>query len=403
MKKVLLILLFPSFLLVNNACKETSNLEPAAGNTPIDLNTSLTSDFSTNLFKAVISNEPANANVIISPISVSQVLQMILAGANGNTADEIVNAFGDDLSADELIAQGKNVNQWLNTRKGNPIIELSNSVFYDKNSVNLLSDYKTNLQENFDASLFGEDFGDAENSLSIINSWVNDKTKGRITSILEEISPDEVMFLVNSLYLKADWKDGFAEEGTRDRDFTLQNGAVVQTPTMSADRVFSTYSDKELVAVELPYKDEEISMYLIKSENGVVNELISSFDYDKFKKMKEGLAQKRLIFTMPKFKVEYKNEDVKSALQLLGIKTAFTSGADLSSIAEEKNLALSRVVHKTYMTVDERGTEGAAVTAAGVVLTNMPPVVDFNSPFIFVLADSKADHILFMGRISDPR
>ncbi len=364
---------------------------------------SLTSDFSTNLFKTIISKEPEDKNVVISPASVSSVLQMILQGADGNTAQEIADALAQGESKDNILKSAREFNNWLNTRQGNATIELSNAAFYDHKRLNLLAQYEQDLKSNFDATILSQDFNDKDRSLNAINDWVSQKTRKRIPTILDDIASDEVMFLVNALYLKADWQDGFAEENTSNRDFTLQNGEVVQTPTLFADRVFSTYADNELVGVELPYKDEEISMYLIKPQSGDVNELISTFDYDKFKKVKEGLAQKRLMFTMPKFTVEYKNETVKDALQALGIEDAFSSRADLSKIAEQNNLAISRVVHKTFMTVDERGTEGAAVTAAGVVLTSMPPQVDYNVPYIFVLADNKADHILFIGRISDPR
>ena len=239
--------------------------------------------------------------------------------------------------------------------------------------------------------------------MSSINGWVSEKTNNRIPTLLNSIDPDEVMFLVNTLYIKVDWEKGFVEESTGDRVFTLLNGQVIQTPTMYADRGFNTYSDDDMITVELPYKDEGLSMYLIKPLSGDVNELISRFDEDKMSDILNNSMPERLMFTMPRFEVKYENTEVRKNLNLLGINQIFSGQADLSKMATRNNLAISRVVHKTYITVDEKGTEGAAVTAAGVVNTSLPPQVDFDSPFMFVIMEKTYGEMLFMGRITDPR
>ena len=160
--------------------------------------------------------------------------------------------------------------------------------------------------------------------MSSINGWVSEKTNNRIPTLLNSIDPDEVMFLVNTLYIKVDWEKGFVEESTGDRVFTLLNGQVIQTPTMYADRGFNTYSDDDMVAVELPYKDEGLSMYLIKPLSGDVNELISRFDEDKMSDILNNSMPERLMFTMPRFEVKYENTEVRKNLNLLGINQMFT-------------------------------------------------------------------------------
>ena len=371
--------------------------EPAVGGSGI------TSDFDTDLFRSVIGNEPQDKNVVISPISVSSVLRMILAGAEGNSANEIVQAYGDSLFANELLADAKNFNNWLATRSGNPIIELSNAMFYDSNTFNPLPSYVEGLVDNFNTEEIKADFSNQTEALSMINGWVNTKTKTRIPTILSYIDPDEVMFLVNTLYLKADWLDGFDERRTTDRDFILEDGSVIQVPTMTADKFINKYSDEDLAAIELPYKDEEISMYLIKPLQGDVHGLISNFSARKFDAIKDNFKKGRLLLTMPSFEVEYKNEQMVDRLKGLGIFDIFGNTANLTKMAEQKNLKVSRVIHKTYLTVDERGTEGAAVTVGGVSVTSVPPQLDFDSPFIFIIANKTTNDFLFMGRISNPK
>ncbi len=402
MKKILFLLFFPSFIFGFLGCDDTKT-EPMSENETIDVTKSLSNDFSTNIFKAVIGKEAEDKNVVISPASISQVLLMILAGAEGNTADEIVSSFGKDKSSKELLDKTKAFNNWLDTRSGNSTISLSNAAFYDEPSLEILDGYESSLANNFQAELVAEDFSNKKEALSSINGWVDQNTNSRIPKILEDIGSDEVMFLVNALYLKADWENGFVEESTRGRDFTLEGGEVVQVPMMYADRGFSTFSDDDLVAVELPYKDDSLSMFLIKPIDGNVNGLILEFDADKMNEILGKSINKRLMFTMPKFDVEYKNGEVRKNLELLGVNQMFTDQADLRKMATRSNLAISRLVHKTYITVDEKGTEGAAVTVAGVVTTSLPPRVDFNSPFIFVILEKTHAEMLFLGRISDPR
>ncbi|MFT6385129.1 MAG: serine protease inhibitor [Bacteroidia bacterium] len=128
----------------------------------------------------------------------------------------------------------------------------------------------------------------------------------------------------------------------------------------------------------------------------------AEFSASKFNDIKEHLKKNRLMLTMPSFEVEYKNEQMADRLKGLGIYAIFENNANLIKMAEQKNLKVSRVIHKTYITVDKKGREGAAVKVGGIVLTSLPPQVDFDSPFVFIIADNVANNFLFMGRVSNP-
>jgi serine protease inhibitor len=392
MKKLSILLI--GFIMINfiHACKED----------PTKPQFSLTGDFDTKLFKSVLASEPADKNVVISPISISTVTKMIMAGADGKTKEEIIKALDENGNAKELMHQTKTFLDWLDTRRGQPTIALHNAFFYDSKRFVPSKEYTTTLKEQFYAEAFAEDFNDEENALSTINDWVSDKTNTRIPKILENISSDEIMFLLNALYLKADWAQPFDTASTRDGSFTLENGGTIETPFMFADNSFSTYTDQELEALALPYKDNEIAMFFIKPKSGSVNQLIENFDFEQFMKIKENLTEGRNMVYVPRFKVQYDNKTLKNNLEEVGIKDAFTSNADLTKMGDVKNLMVSRVIHKTYLTIDEKGTEGAAVTAGGVAVTSMPPVMRFDSPFLIVLADKASNNLLFIGRISNP-
>lgn len=385
-----------SFLFANMNCSDSTTPNPSTPNYTLD------GDFNTNLFKAVLNETPEGENVVISPISVSTVTKMILSGAAGNTEKEIVNAYGNTATKASLLADSDAFLNWLKTRNGQPTIELSNAFFYDKNNFHPLDGYKQNLLKYFDATEFPEDFSNADAALAKLNGWVNDKTNERIPKVLESIAPDEVMFLVNALYLKADWAEPFDSNSTNEADFRLQDGSTIKADFMFADNNFSHYQDDDLEALALPYKDDEIAMYFIKSKTGNVNDAIAKLNFEKFESIANNMKVERYMTYIPKFTVEYKNEAMVDVLKQLGIKAAFSDGADLSLMAEEKNIFVSRVIHKTFLTIDEKGTEGAAVTVGGISLTSLPPTIKFDSPFVIILADKASNNILFMGRISNP-
>lgn len=385
-----------SFLFVNMNCSETKTPNPSTPNYSLD------GDFNTNLFKAVLNQTPEGENVVISPISVSTVTKMILAGAAGNTENEIVDAYGSGATKASLLADSEGFLDWLATRNGQPTIELSNAFFYDKNNFHPLTTYKQDLTKYFDATEFPEDFSNEGAALAKLNGWVNDKTNNRIPKVLESIAADEVMFLVNALYLKADWAEPFDPNSTSEGDFRLQDGSVSKADFMYADNGFGHYSDDDLEALALPYKDNEIAMYFIKSKTGNINDVIAKLNFTKFETITNNMKVERYMAYIPKFMVEYKNEGMADVLKQMGIKAAFSDVADLSRMAEEKNIFVSRVIHKTFLTIDEKGTEGAAVTVGGISLTSLPPTIRFDSPFVIVLADKSSNNILFMGRISNP-
>jgi serpin B len=172
---------------------------------------------------------------------------------------------------------------------------------------------------------------------------------------------------------------------------------------MFADRLFNNYSNEEVHVVQLPYKGEEISMYFLKSIDGDLQELLADFSTSKFAMLKEKLTNEELFISLRKFEVEYENKEMVDRLKDFGIIDIFSKQANLSQMSEKDDLVISRVIHKTFLSVSEKGTEGAAATVVGAINTSSPPRAYFDSPFMFIIADNVTNNFLFKVRVSNPK
>ncbi|NND34420.1 MAG: hypothetical protein HKN76_17680, partial [Saprospiraceae bacterium] len=290
--------------------------------------------------------------------------------------------------------------------KGDALLSLSNAVFWDKSRITPHDDFLDYISSFFTAGAFDLTFKDP-NALDVINAWVNTSTQGRIEKIMEEISPEEVLFIINALYFKDDWKYPFPIEATQLRDFTRSDGSIVPTDMMHQDiSTLRFYQGSDFSAVELPFADSSYTLtLLLPTASSSPDELVAELSATRLQSLfDKDLKQGRILLNMPKFQIEYKlllNDVLKS----MGMQLAFDPNrANLSKLgsAPEGNLYISRVNHKTYLKVDEKGAEGAAVTSIGVGVTSLPPQLNFDRPHVFVLRNQGTGSLIFAGKIEDP-
>lgn len=355
------------------------------------------SGFDLDLFRAECAL--VDGNVILSPFSVSNVTKMVLAAAYGETEEEIINTYQSKAKS-ELLQSNKSLMAQVNALDSN-LLTCVNTFYYDKSKITVDSEFETHLNEYFDASGNGRDFSDLQATLDAINGWCHQNTNGRIPKILDDISSDEIMFLLNAIYLKASWASPFDPNSTRDADFTLKNGQKVTASYMYQDNRFNHAQYQNAEMMELPYRDEELSLCLIKPKEVDIDNYISGFDQATLDSLLANRQKKRYMLHVPKFTLEYESKNMKPTFGLMGINKMFTPTAELN-LSTPSNTMVSRIVHKTYFSIDEKGTEGAAVTAGGIVLTSMPPSFRLDSPFLFVLRHNQTGQILFVGRIMNP-
>ena len=255
--------------------------------------------------------------------------------------------------------------------------------------------------------------GDPAGSAEIINKWVEQETNGGIKDL---ISPDDIsiytyLILTNAIYFKSDWKYQFDSNATIDRSFYLANGDEIDTEMMhmNDEEIGLNYSSNDDVQLlQLPYKDGELSMYIMLPKSNDISSLESRLENDYFADLKEDMSPEHIDLYLPKFKFELKY-NLNDMLCDMGMPTAFSDNADFSGISASSGpLKISKVIHQSFVEVNEEGTEAAAATA--VIMDNYsiggssPEPIIFNAdhPFIFFIEHEETGQILFIGKVGNP-
>lgn len=370
-------------------------------------------NFGLKLFTAVSAAE-GNKNVIISPLSISMALGMTLNGADGETYAAMRETLElNGLSESEINQSYKSLISLLTHLDYMVVFQIANSIWY-RDTFPIAPTFININKEYFDAEVHGIDFNHAD-AADIINQWVNEKTNGKIDKIVvKPISPDTVMFLLNAIYFKGDWTYRFDKAKTSDESFNLLDGSIKQVPMMKIEDVsFPYYANEDFQAIELSYGDSLYCMTIILPRlNKDLDSVIESLDGQTWDNLTSHYNDAKLDgFEMPKFKLEYEI-GLNGVLKSLGMEVAFDSfNANFSrmraaEVSVPDTLYISNVKHKTFIEVNEEGTEAAAVTSVVEITEALGAFPDFivriDRPFIFAIRDRHSGTILFIGKILDP-
>lgn len=363
-------------------------------------------DFGFDLFKSTIPS--LEGNVIQSPLSVYSALLLAYEGSACETKLQIRKTLA--LSDDDLIdlETGENylsLMQSLNHSNDNNILTFANAIFYDDNRINISDSYVDKLKQNYVVSSEVLDFN-SEAALNSINDWAAENTNDKIKKVLDEIASNEIAFLLNAIYFKGEWLNGFHKDSTSDQPFTLTDNSEISVPTMKHDSPRATYSDDRIKLVDLPLIDEKyaVSFFAPSANNETIDDLLLADDLeDIYTNALSQLNSERIILVLPKFEIKDKQK-LRPILTELGIVDAFNgSRADFRKMGTANgNIFLTKVLHDTYVKVDENGFEGAAVTTIGVGVNSQPPSMVFDKPFAFVLRDVNSGVPIFIGKVENP-
>ena len=362
----------------------------------------VTSDnsFGLKLF-AGINQTDQNKNVFISPFSVSMALGMALNGAGGATLDSMKKVLEhSNFTLQELNESYRSISALLEGLDPKVIMNIANSVWH-RNSFQVYPTFLDACRTYFDADVASLDFA-SPTAVQTINTWVNSKTNGKIPTILDNIPSDAVMYLINAIYFKGIWKYQFDPATTSD--------ATVVSPTgnspcrmMSQRARYAYRSTGSEQVIDMAYGDGHFSMLVILPQQGLsIDQYATSLTQEKWDELSNGMDSMDVELYMPKFKLEYE-KTLNNELVGMGMGNAFFV-ADFSRIAAAP-LEISEVKHKTFVEVNEEGTEAAAVTSIGIRLTSAEPSIPtmrIDHPFICAITEHATGTILFLGKIVSP-
>ena len=365
--------------------------------------------FSLNILKE-LQREDKDKNIFISPLSISMALAILYNGAEGHTKEAIANALQIKGIPPTDINEGfRDLMGSLDDVDNHVSLSIANSIWVKKVLESSINDaFKRDLATYFRSEVLPRQFSDPA-TVNEINAWVKTKTGGKIDKIIEYISRDAVMFIINAIYFKGEWLQKFDEKQTRMRNFYLENGKTVKKKMMSTIKKFHYGTYDGLQALRMPYGRDKIAMYILLPDEGTnLNSLVNDIDPDKLEAIFLEMKKIELELQLPKLKLEYGKKQLNDALTRLGMGDAFDGEtANFRAIAslDSGNLFVSFVDHKAVVEVNEMGTEAAAVTNIGIKLSSMSITTQrfiVNKPYLFMIRDDRSGLILFIGKIVEP-
>jgi len=412
MKRLILYAVAASMICCNYSCNKEEtpkNVEPFE---PIELTVKqgekadADNRFAFNIFREV--SKESGANTFFSPLSLNMALGMLYNGASGETRSEMAEVIGmADFTETEINEYYQKMSQAL--LKIDPLTEISiaNSIWY-LDWFRVKQSFLDINKKYFDAEVQALDFSKPD-AAGIINKWCADKTKNRIKEIIESpIDGDVMMYLINALYFKSKWQFEFDKKNTKQGDFTKTNGNKIRVNMMEQTTTLPYYADEYLQCVEMPYGNQAFSMVAILPENDMdIDQLVEYLDNEKWQNIVENLHEQNIVLKLPRFKIECEillNEPVEN----VGMQRIFQFQNEFINIADA-DLRVSKIKQKTFVEVNEEGTEAAAVTAIEMVFSSsgggsVPPIPFFaDRPFLYLIKEKSTGAILFIGRMDEPQ
>jgi serpin B len=348
--------------------------------------------------------EKGEKNLFISPLSVTLALAMAYNGAGGETESAMRTTLGfPELTRDEMNTALSGLICLLTGLDYSVKFKIANSIWY-RQGLPLESDFIERNQLFYRATVLPLDFTSRE-AITTINSWANDNTNGRIPRVIDAIDPDIMLFLLNAIYFKGDWTTEFDSKETREEPFILADGSQTACRMMAQTTDLAYFENDFLQAVDLPYGDGQFSMAILLPKTDL-DDLTSRLDAATWSSWHSLFVKQKGTLYLPKFKLSCEMM-MNQALKSMGMAIAFDDQmADFAGISTSVRLFISYVKHCSFVQVDEKGTEAAAVTVVGLGATSIGEPTGFvmrvDRPFLVVIHDHHSQTALFIGRIFQP-
>lgn len=411
LKRLVGVMIIVSFLLITAGCRQQSSGLEVSGNAV----------YGEDDYKRIVSannrlgfqlltevSEDAHGNSLISPMSLFMALSILYNGADDQTKLEIANALQvKGIAVDELNEANASLMSMLHQNSKQVQLNVANSVWLN-DKYQFQKGFSGKVSDYLNAEVQGIDVTDSR-SVKKINDWVKKSTNNKINQMVQgPLSTDLAAILINALYFNGQWTNEFEKKNTEKRPFHLADGTKKEIPLMKLEKKIAYLEHDHFQAVSLPYGEkEEMSMNVFLPADGL--------DLDDFQKMltnehwqqwSSGFVKKQGTILLPKFQLEYEVV-LNEALQKLGMKEAFGANADFSKmLTENEGFSISEVKQKTFINVNEEGTEAAAATSVTMKTAGEPSepfYMEVNRPFFIAITDNTTGVILFIGTIANPQ
>ena len=366
----------------------------------IIINSEISCSFQISLFNKINSKYKEN-NLIISPLSIFQAISLVTNGANGETQKELLKLL-DNKEIEEINMINSKV---LKILKENSSLEIANAIM---SKLSPLNDFTYIAKNTYESEIL------PLKNVNQVNKWCDKKTHGKISKIIDQLDPMTFMLVLNAVYFKGEWTNQFQEFLTRKREFYNFNKEEKNIDTMEITKYFNYFEDRNLQAIELNFKKESISaLIILPSKKLDINEFIEILDKDNdyYYSIINNLKKTKVNLRLPKFELTF-SKKLKEVLKTIGVNLPFEKNADFSKIRNQNDIYINEIIHKTYLKVNEQGTEAAAVTMVEMMVTTsaFPPkqekiyFMHINRPFLFILRNKnlpKNYDIVFISKIEE--
>ena len=366
------------------------------------------SQFAFDLFHELQKKE--DVNQFFSPYSVHQALAMAMNGNENEIEAEFMRVLRfEGMELEEANKAAKSLTNYLLELDPKVRLSIANVIWY-RQGLEVNTTFADDVRESYSAEIASLDMSNPQ-SKDVINQWIENNTNGMIKDMLDAVSPEAAMYLVNAIYFKADWKYRFDADNTKKAPFYTSPGQEVTVDMMelSSPAGLRYLKEGDLEYLEIPYSSGQYTMGVIIADDFSLDTKLEAFTLDDLEHFRANADTTNFILKMPKFKMGYRIDNLKEELQALGLAKPFVpSPLNFSKLFVNPTapMAISRVIHEAVIEVNEEGTEAAAATVVEVVFTSVGPsqprVFSLDKPFVFFIQENSSGALLFVGKLGNP-
>ncbi|XP_037250567.1 protein Z-dependent protease inhibitor [Falco rusticolus] len=366
--------------------------------------TEKTANFGFNLYRKIAMTH--DNNVIISPLSVSALMTAYTLAAKGETQRQIVkslnlHALKDGVDRHRLPALFKQLKD--NITMNEELLLVQGTLSFIQKDFRLKESFLNLSKQYFEMEFLRVDFQNFTQAKSVINQNINKRTKGKIPELFEDLDRQNKLLLVDYIVFKGKWVYPFNSKFTEMENFHINKYRSVKVPMMFKSGKVNSSFDENLrcTVIKLPYKGKAHMLIVIPEKEGDYISLEDHLTTELVESWLANMKTRKVDISFPKFKLEQKYK-MKKLLHALGIKNLFTRTADLGHLTDQGYVAVSQVVQKAAIEVDEEGTEATAASGSEITAFTVPPVIKVDRPFLFMIFEETFKTLLFIGRVVDP-